>query len=673
MRPDLLITAFLAAARKQRLLSGAQARSLRSRLNNPSPTKPEELRGWLAGRSGLPPAQIATLVRLLPPADGRTFAPYQALAHLASGGMGTIWLAAAPDGSLVVVKTLSGEVRGAGGAVARDAEGDLWIEEPAAAGSDSPGGDTRQRLERETRITRSLDHHHIVRCLDHGLASDGSIFLVLEFMADGDLKDLLEDHGPLPEPLTLSIGRQIAAGLEVAHRQLLLHRDVKPGNIFLTASGHAKLADFGFARSNQQNRTMLTMAGAILGSPLYMAPEQITPDAELDIRCDLYGLGCVLFHCLTGAPPYTGTLHQVMRAHCTAAVPDVRKGHPEVSRTTAELVSRLLHKDPDKRFRDPTAAKLALIEAMAGVHLRPDQLVPLPGAGSTDSSDRLRTTVHMDLAGGAPASEGAKERGSEGGRTGGAPACEEPRHVTVPASDHACDPRSFAPSLLRSEAINNPCSPLPAPVIPSGMTESFLTLAGGDIQVCLWAQARIVLGKLRGPGVDVCLRNYPEELHREACIRISRGHLACTLEGAQASITDLGSANGTRCDGRPLTAQVALPLHADQDHLVEIAQTVTLRVRAITAADGEGLAAVIATRPLNRPGLSYALVQRYVRLGAGMVDINVPGAQGRIDIGWRNGQWEWGQADTWQPLSAGTILPFGGLHLTARCGSPTDL
>ena len=78
--------------------------------------------------------------------------------------MGTIWLAEAPDGALVVVKTLSGEIRSAAGAVARDAEGELWIDEQAAPGSGSPGGDPLQRLERETRITRSLDHHHIVRC-----------------------------------------------------------------------------------------------------------------------------------------------------------------------------------------------------------------------------------------------------------------------------------------------------------------------------------------------------------------------------------------------------------------------------------------------------------------------------------------------------------------------------
>ena len=205
------------------------------------------------------------------------------------------------------------------------------------------------------------------------------------------------------------------------------------------------------------------------------------------------------------------------------------------------------------------------------------------------------------------------------------------------------------------------------------MTETFLTLAAGDTQVCLWAQPRIVLGKLRGPGVDVCLRNYPENVHREACIRISRSHLACALTGSIASITDLGSANGTHCNGRPLSAQVAFPLPPDQDHLIQVAQTVTLRLPAISAANGQGLAALIATRPVNRPGLSYALVQQHVRLGAGLVDIVLPDALGQLDIGWHHGQWEWRQAGAWQPLSAGTVLALGSLQLTARSGTPADL
>ena len=638
MAADVVVDAFLAAGRKQRLLTIGQRRSLRPRLAAAGLRNPQDLRRWLAASSGLPADLLPALVELLPPPDGRTFAPYTALAHLASGGMGAIWLACAPSGALVVIKTLAGPLRSAAGAVARDADGELWIDE-ARASSDSPGGDPAQRLERETRITRSLDHPHIVRCLDHGLASDGQAFLVLEFMADGDLKDLLEDHGPLEEPLVLSLARQVAAALEVAHRQELLHRDVKPGNVFLSADGHAKLADFGFARSNRQNRTLLTMAGSVLGSPLYMAPEQVTADARIDIRCDLYGLGCVLFHCLTGAPPYTGSMHQVLRAHCTAAVPDVRRGRPEISHATAALVARLLHKEPAGRFRDPTELKFALIEAMAGVHLRPDQLVPLPARDGA-SSARLQAATTVDLP---PPPGGA---------------------VAAPAP-----------------------APEPANAIDlSGALETeWLTLveAASGTQVCCWARPRLVLGKLRGPGVDLCLRNYPEEEHREACTRISRTHLALGIDQGLARIEDLGSANGSSFDGQPLPARQPVALVAGRDHLVEIARTVSLRIRAIARRDSaEGdpafapsdIDAVVCTRQDNRPGLGYALVPRRVSLGGGDADIPLPGARGRIEIGRLDGRWvRRSQDGAWGSLAAGARMDLDGVQLVARAGSPDDL
>ncbi len=671
MAPDLVATAFLAAARKQRLLSSAQARNLRPRILSAGIRSAKDLKTWLPGRSGLPPEQIAPLTRLLPPADERVFAPYEAIAHPASGGMGQIWLAASAAGSLVVVKTLAAHVRSAlSGAVSRDADGEVWIDDAAPVASDSPGTDPVARLERETRITRSLDHANIVRCLDHGLGRDGQMFLVLEFMKDGDLKDLLEDYGPLPEPVALSIARQVAAALEAAHRQQVLHRDVKPGNIFLAADGHAKLADFGFARSNRANHTQLTMAGSVLGSPLYMAPEQVTADAALDVRCDLYGLGCVLYHCLAGTPPYNGGMTQVLRAHCVAAIPDVRRGRPEISATTAALVTRLLQKDPSSRPPDPTAAKLAIIEAMAGVHLRPDQKVPLPRKDGRDddgdddggrtASGRLRssTTVDLDLQAAARAVEQAGKAASTPPSTPRPTVVPQPPAPTPAVA--APRPTEREPTGWSVESREEPTLHMPppapraqamAPAAPSqagsgvrapaavGWAGDWLTLTGtGEVQLCLWARTRLVAGKLRGTGVDLCLRNYPEEQHREACTRISRAHLALTLDGASATVEDLGSANGTVCDGQPLAARSPLALEAGRDHLVEVSRTVVLRVRAVTGGDGRFDALVIG-RPANRPGLAYALVHRGITVGGNGCDVRIPGATGRVEIGRRDGAW----------------------------------
>lgn len=599
-------------------------------------SSPQDLRTWLPGRSGLPAEQIANLIRLLPGPEV-AFTPYRPLAHLASGGMGRIWLAEAPDGALVVVKTLLVESTASGGDYALDDDGAIWIDEPTPTSrkNDTPAGDLVQRLERETRITRSLNHPHIVHCRDHGLTANGQVFLVLEYMASGDLRDLLDDHGPLPEALTLAIVRQVVAALDTAHRQQLLHRDVKPANIFLAADGHAKLADFGFARSNQLNRTQLTLAGSVVGSPLYMAPEQVTADAALDIRCDLYGIGCVLFQCLTGTPPYHGTMHEVMRAHCVAAVPDVRQGHPEITPATAAIVTRLLQKDPARRYADPAALTLALIEAMAGVHLRPDQRVPLPKRDS-DSSARLRatTTIDMDLSGKAAAIAAAA--------------------VVMAAT-------------------------------ANGLEAEWLTLAGGDGQlVCCWAKHTLVFGKLRGPGVDVCLRNYPEEAHREACSRMSRQHLALRIERT-VCVEDLASANGTACNGQPLAPKQPHDLSPANEHQLELARAVRLSIRVLPvrplSGSDPGLASdatcdgVIIRRPVNRPELAYAVVLRRMTLGGPGSDLDLPGATGMCELARIHGRWAVRRLPetTWTGLASGDVLTLGTLRLCARPGSPDDL
>jgi hypothetical protein len=193
----------------------------------------------------------------------------------------------------------------------------------------------------------------------------------------------------------------------------------------------------------------------------------------------------------------------------------------------------------------------------------------------------------------------------------------------------------------------------------------------------------VVLGKLRGPGVDLCLRNYPEEEHREACTRISRAHLALEIDQDLVRIEDLGSANGSSCDGQALPAKQPATLVAGRDHQIELARTVTLRIRAIPRREPTGgdpgfasgaLDAVVCTRPANRPGLGYALVPRQVSLGAGETDLPLPGARGRVEIGRIDGRWaQRGRDGAWRGLAAGATLDLDGLQLTARSGSPDDL
>ena len=640
--------AVIAAARKQHVLSAAQEQQLTPHLSGLH--TPDELRRWLPEHAALPPDDLHRLLRLLPTAD-IVFSPYRPLAHLASGGMGRIWLAEAPDGSVVVVKTLlantTAQAQAQAQAYVRDDDGTIWLDEPRPTSVTSrliaqatPGSALVQRLERETRITRSLVHPHIVRCLDHGLTPAGHSFLVLEYMAHGDVRDLLERHRVLPEAVALSIARQIALALDHAHAQQLLHRDVKPANIFLQADGHAKLADFGFARSNRLNRTQLTLAGSILGSPLYMAPEQVTADAALDIRCDLYGLGCVLFECLSGMPPFQGTMHEIMRAHCVAPVPDVRRLQPHLSPGTAAVVTRLLQKDPAARFADPRALAQALAEALAALHLSPTDVVALPALTADLIPDKqpATTTIDIDLSGKAAATAAATAE---------------------------------------------------TQLLP-GLDDEWLTLANAQYQVCCWAKTTLTMGKLRDPGVDVCLRNYPEEVHRQACSHMSRSHLQLSVQTPSATnahtlvLEDLGSANGTTLNGRPLPARLPTTIAGAGDQ-IELAQAVRLAIHTVPRrslsgndpglADAAPVDAVVLQRPDNRPHLVYALVLRRFLLGTVGCDIVLAGATSDVEVGRIAGHWAMRTTTTsaWTGITAGTIVPLGSFSLVAQVGSPDDL
>ena len=212
-------------------------------------------------------------------------------------------------------------------------------------------------------------------------------FMVLEYVDAGDLRDLVEKRGGLSEALALAIMHQVAEGLCEAHRVHLVHRDIKPPNIFVASDGRAKLADFGIARSTDVNRPALTMQGAIVGSPMYMSPEQVLSDSTLDIRSDIYALGAVLYFCLVCDPPYAGKLQEILHQHCTAPVPDVRSKRPNIGDKTQAIINRAMAKDRNNRYADPSEMRDALLTRLG-------ELGALPG-GHVDES-----TAKGDLSGG---------------------------------------------------------------------------------------------------------------------------------------------------------------------------------------------------------------------------------------------------------------------------------
>jgi serine/threonine-protein kinase len=221
--------------------------------------------------------------------------------------------------------------------------------------------DSVDRFEREARTLALLAHPGIVTVIDRGEA-DGRPFIVCELVDGRDLHERISLEGRLPIAEALAIAVQVASALAYAHGRGVIHRDVKPHNVLLTADGHAKLTDFGIARVD--DAPALTNPGRVLGTGDYVAPEQAQGHA-LDGRADIYALGALLYHCLTGVPPYRGaSFVEIAGQHLRAPVPEVQERCAEASDGVAAIVRRALAKRPDDRFPDVGEMQAALEEEL---------------------------------------------------------------------------------------------------------------------------------------------------------------------------------------------------------------------------------------------------------------------------------------------------------------------
>ncbi len=208
--------------------------------------------------------------------------------------------------------------------------------------------DGRTRIQREAQAMARLSHPHIVTVFDRG-EEDGQPYIVSEYMAGGDVEGLLreaDDHR-LPIERAITIADAVAQALEHAHGRGIIHRDLKPGNIWLADDGTAQLGDFGLALAIEQTR--MTTEGTMLGTVAYMPPEQAT-GGEVDVRSDLYSLGCVLYELVTGRPPFMGDdAVAVISQHLNTA-PVAPTWHNDQCPPALEvLILRLLEKDSTKR------------------------------------------------------------------------------------------------------------------------------------------------------------------------------------------------------------------------------------------------------------------------------------------------------------------------------------
>ncbi len=222
------------------------------------------------------------------------------------------------------------------------------------------------RFHREVQATAKLTHWNTVEIFDYGHTDDGTFYYVMEYLPGKSLADLVEQHGPMAPARVESILEQVCEALSEAHKLGLIHRDIKPGNIFAAERGGvydvAKLLDFGLAKPIiAAGDVSLTQQGAITGSPLFMSPEQATGEAAADARSDIYAVGCVAYFMLTGHPPFEDTnAVKVLLAHAQRQPAPPSQLQPGISAELESIVLKCLQKKPADRFQNVAALSAAL-------------------------------------------------------------------------------------------------------------------------------------------------------------------------------------------------------------------------------------------------------------------------------------------------------------------------
>ena len=226
-----------------------------------------------------------------------------------------------------------------------------------------------ERFHREVKAAARLSHPNIVTSHDAEQAGDVH-FLVMEYVDGVDLSQLVKDRGPLPVADACDYIRQAATGLQQAHEQGMVHRDIKPHNLMLTADGTVKILDFGLASLAPETmaeadtvsaRSDLTAAGAIMGTPDFISPEQAEDARQADIRSDIYSLGATLYFLLSGQPPFAeGSVMHKLQSHAQSDPEPLSTVRLDVPADLADVITRMMAKDPDERFQTPEELAEAL-------------------------------------------------------------------------------------------------------------------------------------------------------------------------------------------------------------------------------------------------------------------------------------------------------------------------
>ena len=284
----------------------------------------------MAAKGYITREQLVELLREQQRRTGRhiIIGAYEIVAKLGEGGMGAVYRAKVRHtGAVVALKVLPKRIAADGNFV--------------------------ERFHREAELASRLDHPNIVRAIESG-TSGGYHYFAMEFVDGRNVGERLEREGPLPEREALDIVRHVALALQHAGSVGLVHRDVKPENIFLTADAQAKLGDMGLAREAGEEDLRITRDGMMVGTPYYVSPEQARGARDLDTRSDIYSLGASLYHMLTGEVPFEGeTALEVINKHLNEDLPWPSYVNPKVSEGASVLVAKMMAKERADRYEEP--------------------------------------------------------------------------------------------------------------------------------------------------------------------------------------------------------------------------------------------------------------------------------------------------------------------------------
>ncbi|MDB5309146.1 MAG: stkP 1 [Gemmataceae bacterium] len=458
--PTAAVRDFCTLLAKSKLLPAAEVESLNRKWKDEAGGADDQVEAfakYLVGKRVLTSWQSAMVQRGR--ADGFFLDAYKILDQIGKGQMGGVYKAVHPLGQLVALKIL-----------------------PASRAKDQR---VLGRFQREARLLTQLDHPNVVRAFQVG-ESGGRHYIVMEFLEGETLDEVLTRRKRLPVAEAVRVVRQALDGLQHLHDRRMIHRDLKPTNLMIipaggrggadtTWEGTVKILDIGLGRelfdeaaAPGQVETQLTVEGAVVGTPDYMAPEQAKDARSSDVRADIYSLGCVLYRCLAGRPPFpdANIMTQMLR-HATESPPPLADVMSDVPAGLQAVLDSFLAKTADARFQTPAAAS----EALARFQTQGPGTNPAGAEMIPAYRQWLETESQIELPKSPPPSPPAPAAHPAPPRVeGGAKRADRPVRDPVPAAPPVLPSATIKPGTGSMTPLQSPAKPgtAPAPALPAG-------------------------------------------------------------------------------------------------------------------------------------------------------------------------------------------------------------